>query len=124
MADELDGSAWERLIARYCDAWNEPDPVRRRDVLGRVWEETGTYTDPNVHLSGREALVDYIGVVLERYPGSRITGTSRVDAHHGLARFAWRRILADGTPLPEGLDVAEVTSDGKLSRMIGFFGAL
>jgi hypothetical protein len=47
-----------------------------------------------------------------------------VDTHHGLARFAWRVVESDGTMLPEGIDFAEVSAEGKLTRIVGFFGSL
>jgi hypothetical protein len=62
--------------------------------------------------------------VLTTYPGGRIERTSAIDAHHGWARFGWRMALADGTTLPEGIDFAEIGEDGKLRRVVGFFGAL
>lgn len=50
---------------------------------------------------------------------------SAVDVHHGLARFAWHVVQADGTALPEGLDIAELSSDGRqIGRIVGFFGPL
>jgi hypothetical protein len=51
--------------------------------------------------------------------------TSAVDVHHGVARFAWHVIQADGTSLPDGLDIAELSADGKrIRRIVGFFGPL
>jgi hypothetical protein len=44
--------------------------------------------------------------------------------HHAVARFTWKMVLADGTSLPEGIDFAEIGSDGKLTRIVGFFGQL
>jgi len=50
--------------------------------------------------------------------------TSAVDAHHGLARFAWRIVQADGSMLPEGIDFAEISAEGRIQRIMGFFGPL
>ena len=51
--------------------------------------------------------------------------TSRVDLHHGVARFAWQMVLADGRRLPEGLDIAHLSTDGtRIASIVGFFGAL
>jgi hypothetical protein len=48
-----------------------------------------------------------------------------VDVHHGIARFAWHVVQADGTCLPEGLDIAELSPDGtRIRRIVGFFGPL
>jgi hypothetical protein len=114
----------EALIPTYCAAWNEPDPGTRRRLLDPVWGEGATYTDPTVHLAGVQALVDHITAVQARRPGARIEMTSVLDTHHGLCRFAWHCVLADGTALPEGIDFAELGADGRLARIIGFFGPL
>ncbi len=114
----------EQLIAAYCEAWGEADTGRRRHALGSVWAEDGTYTDPTVHLQGRDRLVTHIGRVIEKYPGSRIELTSVVDVHHDVFRFTWRKILGDGSALPEGVDFGEVSRDGLLQRIVGFFGPL
>jgi hypothetical protein len=114
----------EQLIDTYCSAWNEPDPQRRQEIINVVWDEAGTYTDPNVYIVGRQDLVEHIGRVLARRVGARIVRTSVVDSHHDLVRFAWQVILADGTLLPEGIDFAEISSDGKIRRIMGFFGPL
>jgi hypothetical protein len=124
MAAQLDKVTLEHAIAVYCAAWNEIDPVRRDAMLRDVWAEEGTYTDPTVHLTGRRALVAHIDTVFTRYPGSTIVMTSAIDAHHTVARFAWKKVLADGSSLPEGIDFAEIGSDGKIVRIVGFFGPL
>jgi len=41
--------------------------------------------------------------------------------HHHFARFGWKRVLADGMSLPEGVDFVEVGPDGRMSRIVGFF---
>lgn len=124
MAQSVDTATLERAIEVYCAAWNETDPVERDRMLEPVWAADATYTDPTVHLTGRSALVAHIDAVFARYPGSTIVMTSAVDAHHGVARFAWKKVLADGTSLPDGIDFAEIGDDGKLTRIVGFFGPL
>ena len=113
-----------QLIDTYCAAWNEPDESRRRDVLRSVWSEGATYTDPTVHASGAEELLAHIGAVRARRPGAKVVRTSGLDEHHGLVRFAWRVVQADGSLLPEGIDFAEISPEGKLRRIVGFFGPL
>lgn len=116
--------ALEKLIETYCSAWDEPDPARREQMLKDVWAEDGMYTDPTIHTVGRRELAEHIGQVLTRYPGSRIVRTSHLDTHHGMMRFSWKKVLADGKSLPEGIDFCELSSEGKLQRIIGFFGPL
>jgi hypothetical protein len=114
----------EALIDTYCSAWSDPDPDRRREILESVWADGATYTDPTVHADGIDTLLTHIGSVVARRPGAKVIRTSRVDAHHDLARFAWRVVQADGTMLPEGIDVAEITPDGRIGKILGFFGPL
>jgi SnoaL-like domain len=112
------------LIAIYCAAWSEPDAARRLELLERVWDENGTYTDPSVHVDGRAALADHIAGVMRKYPGATVAPTSIADAHHGRLRFAWQMTLSNGEKLPEGTDIAELSIDGKFRRIVGFFGKL
>jgi hypothetical protein len=112
------------IVDAYCLAWDEADAVRREAILKTVWVEGATYTDPNVHVSGVGELVEHIGRVLERYPGSRIVRTSAVDTHHSVARFGWKKVLADGSSLPEGIDFVEFSGAGAIQRVVGFFGPL
>ena len=80
---------------------------------------------PSVHAANAEALLSHIAKVQARRPGSKVQRASHVDVHHGIARFAWHVVQADGTTLPDGLDLAFVSPDGaKIERIIGFFGPL
>jgi hypothetical protein len=124
MGQPVDKAVMERAIAIYCAAWNETDAGRRAALLAQAWADDATYTDPTVHLTGRAALVAHIDAVFARFPGSTIEMTSALDVHHTVARFAWKKVLADGTSLPEGIDFAEIGPDGKLIRIVGFFGPL
>ena len=112
------------LTALYMAAWHEPDRARRQELLERIWAEDGTYTDPTAHVEGRAALVEHIGGFHKQFPGARLEAASGVDAHHGKLRFNWRMRLADGTVFVEGIDFGELSGDGKLQRIVGFFGPL
>lgn len=115
---------FEQLIDTYCAAWSDPDPARRRELLGTVWAAGGTYTDPTVYAAGLDDLLAHIDIVLAQRPGAKVVRASRVDAHHHLGRFAWHLVEADGTTLPPGLDLVEFTGDGRIQRVVGFFGPL
>ena len=114
----------ERLIDTYCDAWNEPDAASRQRILSAVWASDATYTDPTVHAVGVDELAAHIAHVIARRPGARVMRTSVIDAHHAMARFGWRVVQADGSLLPEGIDFAQISAEGKIERIVGFFGPL
>lgn len=114
----------EETVATYAAAWDEPDHERRRALLEASISADAAYVDPTVALRGIAALIEHIDVVQRRFPGTHLELTSAVDAHHGLARFGWRRVMADGTARPDSIDIVEVAEDGRLMRIIGFFGPL
>jgi SnoaL-like domain len=111
-------------VDTYCAAWNETDAVARASILSKALVPDAVYIDPTVQTQGIAELVAHIDKVFARYPGSRIVRTSFVDAHNCVARFAWKKVLADGSSLPEGIDFVEFDDDGRLSKIIGFFGTL
>ncbi|MFI0845155.1 nuclear transport factor 2 family protein [Mesorhizobium sp. IMUNJ 23232] len=113
------------LVDRYCAVWNEPDAERRAALLAAVWASGAAYTDPRADTRGPAELLAHIAKVRASRPGATIVRTSAVDLHHGIARFGWRLVEADGTPLPEGIDIVFLNEDGSLiERIVGFFGPL
>jgi hypothetical protein len=113
------------LIDRYCRVWNEADSSVRGELLASLWGSNATYTDPSVHTASAYELLAHIAAVRARRPGASVVRTSAVDVHHSVARFAWRVVQADGTALPEGIDIAFISSDGsRIERIIGFFGPI
>lgn len=124
----MDDRAIDRLtnlIDRYCTVWSETAAERRAAMLAEVWAPAATYTDPRVHATGAAELLAHIDKVLGHRPGAKVVRTSALDVHHDMARFAWHVVLADGSTLPEGVDIAEFTADGqRIRRIVGFFGPL
>jgi hypothetical protein len=114
--------ALDEVVKAYCAAWNEPDAQHRRELLEKAWSPAGTYTDPQSHVEGREALVEHIGRFLKNSPGARILQSSRADFHHGMFRFTWKLVGGDGKTVIEGIDFGTLGADGKLQRIVGFFG--
>ena len=50
--------------------------------------------------------------------------TTGIDEHHGVARYGWELVAADGAVAVGGTDIAEIGDDGRLVRVTGFFGDL
>ena len=113
------------LIDSYCAAWSTENARQRQALLLPIWSDGATYTDPTVHATGAEELLTHIAGIQSKHPGARILRTSDVDVHHGIARFAWKFAMPDGTSLPEGLDVVfPDPGQEQITRVIGFFGSL
>ncbi len=111
-----------KVVGAYGAAWNEPDEASRRKLLEAAWSDDGVYCDPTAEVVGREALVAHIAGFHGQFAGGRIDLTSGVDEHDGWLRFAWTVVGADGSTLMDGFDIGQLAPDGRLARIVGFFG--
>lgn len=114
----------EEAVDQYCAAWNEVHEIKRLGILRGVTTVDVEYLDPTIAIIGQDQLGKHIDLVLRRYPGSTIIRLTRVDLHHRVARFGWKKMLADGSSLADSIDVVEFDQDNRMRRIIGFFGCL
>jgi hypothetical protein len=112
------------IVDTYIDMWNEEDVDRRRTLIEQAWTEDASYLDPLLEADGRDALSDMVATVHDHYPGHRFRRQSDVDVHHDRLRFAWDLVAPDGNVFVAGIDVGELSPDGRLRRITGFFGDL
>ena len=119
----MDGNAIANVVTQYMAAWNEPDTTTRDALLEQCWNDSAVYVDPKVSLAGREALSRHIATVRAGRPGARLEFVSGIDMHHNVLRFLWRLVHADGTCGDTSIDFGEVGPDGRLVKIVGFFGA-
>ena len=113
--------AIRKVVEAYFAAWNEQDPAVRDRLLEQAWADNGVLTTPRMgRVSGRKAVLEHIGGFSKRFPGARVVRTSGVDEHHGLLRYTWRIVAADGKPIVDGTDFGELAPDGRLQRIAEF----
>lgn len=114
----------DTVIEMYDQAWNATDAGELRRLLEGSVTDDCELVDPRGRFQGREGVVERITGFSQRFPGSRVSITTSVDEHNGFARYGWRIVDADGKPILEGIDVVERADDGRLQRIVMFFGAL
>ena len=112
----------DATVGAYGAAWLEKDEAARRRLLEQAWSEDGVYQDPTAEVSGRDALVRHIAGFHARFPDNRIVLTSGVVHHRGKIHFTWRMVNRDGATVSQGRDFGELADDGRIRRIIGFFG--
>ncbi|TIX26667.1 hypothetical protein [Mesorhizobium sp.] len=112
----------ESVVDTYCKAWFDPEPEERRRLLFASFEPEGIYTDPTVHISGAEALLEHIDQVLKARPGFWLERTTLIDVHHDFLRFGWVQRGENGFRGADSMDMCRVSEQGKLSLVVGFFG--
>jgi hypothetical protein len=113
----------DHLVDTHLAAYAEPDAARRLDLLRGVWSLEGRLVDPPFESRGHQGISEQAAALLAQFPGHRFERTTAVDAHHGMLRYGWRLLSPAGAPVVEGVDVADLDVDGRLSRVVGFFGA-
>jgi hypothetical protein len=111
-------------VDSYVAAWNESDAAGCAALLDQVFSETGSYTDPTIHVSGRDAIVDHVAGFRQRLPGATMERRSRVDGYGDVLRFAWAVIGSDGSVIVEGVDFVSLDEDRRIRSVTGFFGTL
>jgi hypothetical protein len=111
-----------KTVDTYLATWNETDPQRRAQLIARAWADDGHYLDPMLEAEGHAALAGMVEGVQAKFPSHRFLRMSGVDLHHDQLRFAWKLEAPNKTVVVAGLDVGTLASDGRLQRIIGFFG--
>ena len=111
-------------VDAYLAMWNEPDAVRRSEHVRRAWAESGRYQDPVLESEGHAGLSEMVANMHAQFPGYRLRRVGEIDTHHDQIRFAWEFVAPDGTVTLTGIDVAFVAADGRLKRVVGFYGPL
>jgi hypothetical protein len=112
------------IVDAYGDAWNEPDRDKRRKLLEQAWADDGALVDSEKSIVGRDALVDLIDDFQKDKPWARMEFTSEPEEHHGSLCITWALVRKDGTRVEEGVDFGELAEDGRLRKIVTFFGLL
>jgi hypothetical protein len=114
----------DEVLESYDRAWNEPDDHERRRLLKTALTDSAELVDPRGRFQGRDAIAERICGFRDRFPGARVDITSGVDEHNGFARYDWKIFGPDGAMILDGIDVCERADDGRLRRIVMFFGSL
>ena len=116
-------SAEHSVIDRMLDVWNEKNPDLVLDRLSAVLSEDVVFTDPTITTHGLVEFEANVRGFRAKYPHAVISRTSGIDAHSNLHRYTWQ-ISMNGKAVLSGFDVSEHNSEGKICKVLGFFGAL
>lgn len=117
-------TARDEVVRAYEALWAEHDPQRREALSTRCLAENAEIIAPRHHLRGRRAIAEDVARFQREQPGSKAVCASGIDAHNGWARFAVKVVAPDGAVTAEGLDIAEFGADGRIARVITFWGPL
>jgi hypothetical protein len=100
------------------------DVDRRNALVAANWNPDGELLDPPLEGRGHTEISALADAVLTHFARHRFERTTAVDSHHGFARYGWDLVGPDGAIAVSGIDVVQFDDDGKLLRIVGFFGPM
>lgn len=110
------------VIDSHLEAYALVDVDRRNALVSASWNADGELTDPPMAGRGHAEISALADVVVTHYAGHRFERTTAVDAHHTFARYGWNLVAPDGSVAVSGTDFVEFDDEGRLLRIVGFFG--
>jgi hypothetical protein len=117
-----DLAAIETVVDAYLAALTETDDDARAKLAEQAWADESHFTDPLLHADGRDDIAALTPLVTGQFPGHAFARTTGIDTHNGYVRFGWELRAPDGTVPAAGIDVGVLAPDGRLNRIVGFFG--
>jgi hypothetical protein len=105
------------------DVWNEKNSELVLDRLAAVLSADIIFIDPTITTRGLIEFEANVRGFRAKYPHAVISRTSGVDAHSNMHRYTWQ-ISVRGKAVLTGLDVSEKNAEGKICKVLGFFGPL
>ncbi len=106
----------------YLSAYNERDRARRDALIAEVWTDDGRLIDPPLTGAGHDGISDMADAMHARFADHAFRRVSDIDVHHDHLRFAWELVGPGGQVAAAGTDFGELAEDGRLRRIVGFFG--
>jgi hypothetical protein len=111
------------IVDRMLDVWNEKNPELVLARLDAVLSADIVFIDPTITTRGLIEFEANVRGFRAKYPHAVISRTSGIDAHSNLHRYTWQ-ISMKGKAVLTGFDVSEQNAEGKICKVLGFFGPL
>lgn len=111
------------VVDQMLDVWNETNPELIFDRLSAVLTPDIVFIDPTVTTRGLTEFEANVRRFRAKYPDAVISRTSGIDSHHNLHRYSWQ-ISMSGKVALTGFDVSESAANGRICKVLGFFGPL
>lgn len=119
----MDIPALEKMVDAHLAAYCEPDAARRLALIREIWSDGARLVDPPLEASGHAGIADQAATLLAQFPGHRFERSTALDAHHGFIRYGWKLVNPAGETAIAGVDFMDLDVDGRIGRVVGFFGA-
>lgn len=111
----------DRALDSYVQAWSTDDAEERRRLLDQCWDTYGIFRDSMGYVEGIDDLADYIGTARRFLPGMRLLREGPAIRSQGFVSHRWKIVQADGTVAMTGSNTVELTGDGLIRSVVGFW---
>lgn len=112
------------IVKAYAALWSEPDPTRRDVLMAKSLSSEAEVMGPGYRFKGYAEISREVDRFLRHDPGARPVVASGIATHHNWARFAIAMLDADGKQVAQGEDIVEFGADGRIVKVLTFWGAL
>jgi hypothetical protein len=119
----MNTSILQLAVDAHLAAYANPDAASRMAAIRDLWSQEGRLVDPPMEARGHAGISDLAATLLSQFPGHRFERSTAVDAHHDFARYGWRLLDTSGAAVLEGVDFVQFDVDGRIGRIVGFFGS-
>lgn len=111
------------IVDAYLSAWNEPDAAARRAILASAVTEDISFHDAYACLGGIDDLNANLAAVQRFMPGMTLRRAGDLRQCQGTALGDWTASGPDGSVRAKGTNAYDFAPDGKIRRVVGFWGA-
>jgi hypothetical protein len=118
----MDDSAFLNVLRPYMEAFCERDRVRRLALLQEALDPQAEICGPSRVFTGYSEIADKIDAFHTNWPACRLVLTSGLITFQSAAHFAKAIVGADGQIRAAGHSVAVLAADGRIHRVLAFWG--
>jgi uncharacterized protein YndB with AHSA1/START domain len=111
-----------QAVDAFFAAWSEKDETRRRTALAAIATDDVAFADAFSCTAGIDDLVAHLAAAQLHMPGVALERSGDVRHCQGTALADWVAKGPDGAPRGRGTNVFELAPDGRIARVVGFWG--
>lgn len=110
-------------LHKMMSIWNSDKAEDIERITHEIMETNIHFVDPNYNIMGREAFIQMVHEVQAKIPGADYSHVGNIGEQHNHYRYHWA-IHMGKELIMQGFDVTELNDQGRVVKVIGFFGEL
>jgi hypothetical protein len=118
----MEASAFFLPLKPYLDAFVEHDSALRLDLLEQGLTANAEIWGPKRVFTGYAEISEKINGFHKNWPNCRLVLASGIVCFNNAGHFAKAIVGSDGSVLASGHSVVELAQDGRISRILAFWG--